>query len=68
LGIDGQNGVSWAEFSPVTGNFYVTDKGTATMTEIKVADDLSASVVGQTKLIENSATIDLEIATIGEKE
>ncbi|KAF5328923.1 hypothetical protein D9758_016820 [Tetrapyrgos nigripes] len=68
LPIDGQNGISWAEFSPVTGNFYVTDKGTATLTEIAVADDLKASVVGQTKLIENSATIDLEIATIGDKD
>jgi len=66
--IDGQGGVSWAEFSPVTGNFYVTDKETATLTEINVADDLTASVVGQTKLDNNSKVIDLEIATIGEKE
>ncbi|KAK7443215.1 hypothetical protein VKT23_015812 [Stygiomarasmius scandens] len=66
--IDGQGGVSWAEFSPVTGNFYVTDKETATLTEINVADDLTASVVGQTKLDNNSKVIDLEIATIGEKD
>ncbi|THU86833.1 hypothetical protein K435DRAFT_921891 [Dendrothele bispora CBS 962.96] len=68
LPIDGQEGISWAEFSPVTGNFYVTDKGTATLTEINVAADLTASVVGQTKLDDNSKVIDLEIATIGDKD
>lgn len=43
--IDGQNATCWSSFSTKTGNFYLTDIGTAIVTEVNVDDNLKASIV-----------------------
>ncbi|KAJ7707686.1 hypothetical protein B0H17DRAFT_1325460 [Mycena rosella] len=65
LPIDGQGATCWSSFSPKTGNFYVTDIGTATVTEINVDDNLKPSIVTQYPQGNGTATIDNDIATVG---
>ena len=44
--IDGQSATCWSTFSPKTGNFFVVDVGTATITEVHVdSNTLQASIV-----------------------
>lgn len=43
--IDGQSAVCWSTLSTKTGNFYLTDIGTSTVTEVSVDDNLKATVV-----------------------
>lgn len=43
--IKGQMATCWSSFSSQTGNFYVTDIGTSTVTEIKVDDNLKPTIV-----------------------
>ncbi|KAI0775223.1 hypothetical protein BD413DRAFT_471797 [Trametes elegans] len=66
--IDGQSATCWSSFSQKTGNFYLTDVGTSTVTEVHVDDDLKGSVVKQYKQDEHSGTIDNEVATIKDKD
>ncbi|RDX51121.1 hypothetical protein K466DRAFT_499948 [Polyporus arcularius HHB13444] len=66
--IDGQSATCWSSFSPKTGNLYLTDIGTSIVTEVQVNDDLSAKIVKQYPQTAGSATIDNDIATIGDKD
>lgn len=63
--IQGQSATCWSSFSKKTGNFYLTDIGTATVTEVNVDDNLKGSIVKQYPQKAGSATIDNDIASIG---
>ncbi|KAH9850346.1 hypothetical protein C2E23DRAFT_836177 [Lenzites betulinus] len=62
--IDGQVATCWSSFSKKTGNFYLTDIGTATVTEVHVDKNLKGSIVQQYPQTPGSATIDNDIATV----
>ncbi|KAL1949460.1 hypothetical protein VTO73DRAFT_8341 [Trametes versicolor] len=64
IAIDGQVATCWSSFSKKTGNFYLTDIGTATVTEVHVDDNLKGSIVQQYPQAPGSATIDNDIATV----
>jgi hypothetical protein len=66
--IDGQAATCWSSFSPNTGNFFVTDIGTSTVTEIALDADLKGSIVKQYPQGAGIATIDNDIATLGKSD
>jgi len=63
--ITGQKATCWSSFSPKSGNFYLTDIGTSIITEVNVDANLKGSIVKQYPQAAGSATIDNDIATIG---
>ncbi|KDR69366.1 hypothetical protein GALMADRAFT_77472, partial [Galerina marginata CBS 339.88] len=63
--IQGQSATCWSSFSPKSGNFYLTDIGTSTITEVNVDNNLKGTIVKQYPQAKGSATIDNDIATIG---
>ncbi|TDL16576.1 hypothetical protein BD410DRAFT_808023 [Rickenella mellea] len=63
--IEGQKATCWSSFSEKTGNFYLTDIGTATVTEVNVDDNLKGSIVKQYPQTAGSGTIDNDIANVG---
>ncbi|KIM84850.1 hypothetical protein PILCRDRAFT_371885 [Piloderma croceum F 1598] len=63
--IEGQGATCWSSFSNKTGNFYLTDIKTSTVTEVNVDDNLKGTIVKQYPQANNSATIDNDIVTIG---
>ncbi|EJD45997.1 hypothetical protein AURDEDRAFT_113892 [Auricularia subglabra TFB-10046 SS5] len=64
--VDGQVAVCWTAFSSKTGNFYMTDIGTNTVTEVNVnSATLAPTIVKQYPLGDGIATIDDDVATIG---
>jgi hypothetical protein len=65
VAINGQKATCWSSFSPKSGNFYLTDIGTSTITEVNVDKNLKGTIVKQYPQIAGSATIDNDIATIG---
>ncbi|GLB40423.1 hypothetical protein LshimejAT787_0802940 [Lyophyllum shimeji] len=65
VAIDGQVATCWSSFSPETQNFYLTDIGTATVTEISVDNNLKGTIVKQYPQGQGSGTIDNDIATVG---
>jgi hypothetical protein len=65
LPISGQGATCWSSFSQQTGNMYVTDIGTATVTEVNVDANLKPTIVTQYPQGNGSATIDNDIATVG---
>ncbi|KAI0325541.1 hypothetical protein GY45DRAFT_1260663 [Cubamyces sp. BRFM 1775] len=64
VAIDGQVATCWSSFSKQTGNFYLTDIGTATVTEVHVDNNLKGTIVSQHPQLPGSATIDNDIATV----
>jgi hypothetical protein len=62
--IEGQGATCWSNFSNKTGTFFLTDIVTSTVTEVKVDDNLTGSIVKQYPLAADSGTIDNAIATI----
>jgi hypothetical protein len=68
LPITGQGATCWSSFSPQTGNFYVTDIETAEVTEVNVDDNLKPSIVTQYPQGNGTATIDNDIATVGQND
>ncbi|KAI0058207.1 hypothetical protein BV25DRAFT_1830389 [Artomyces pyxidatus] len=68
LPIQGQGATCWSTFSPQSGNFYVTDIDTSMVTEVGLDANLKPSIVKQYPQGNNSATIDLDAATIGGKD
>jgi len=68
LAIAGQGATCWSSFSPKTGNFYVTDIGTSQVTEINVDDNLKPTIVTQYAQGNGTATIDNDIATVGQND
>ncbi|KAJ8489507.1 hypothetical protein ONZ45_g13562 [Pleurotus djamor] len=63
--IDGQLATCWTAFSKSTGNFYLTDVQTATITEVNVDDNLQGSIVKQYPLGKGRGTVEDDIASIG---
>jgi hypothetical protein len=68
LAIDGQGATCWSSFSPKTGNFYVTDIGTSQVTEINVDANLKPTIVTQYAQGNGTATIDNDVATVGQND
>jgi hypothetical protein len=66
--IPGQKAVCWSSHSTKTGSFYVTDAGTSLITEVAVDENLKAKIVEQYQQTPGSATIDSDIATVGNHE
>ncbi|TFK40375.1 hypothetical protein BDQ12DRAFT_494990 [Crucibulum laeve] len=66
--IAGQSATCWSSFSPKTGNFFLTDVGTATITEVNVDNNLKGTIVKQYPQANGSATIDNDIATVAGKD
>jgi len=66
--INGQMATCWSSFSPKTGNFFLTDVGTAMVTEVNVDNQLKGSIVKQYAQGNGSATIDNDVATINNKD
>jgi len=62
--IDGQSATCWSSFSNKTGNFYLTDIGTAIVTEVNVDANLKGTIVKQYPQGNGTATIDNEVATV----
>lgn len=62
--VDGQKAICWSNFSPKTGNYYLTDIGTSIVTEASVDANLQGAVVKQYPLTANSSTIDNAIASL----
>ncbi|KAF8890260.1 hypothetical protein CPB84DRAFT_1816359 [Gymnopilus junonius] len=65
VAIDGQMATCWSSFAPKSGNFYLTDIGTSTITEVNVDKNLNGTIVKQYPQIAGSATIDNDVAAIG---
>ncbi|THH20763.1 hypothetical protein EW146_g671 [Bondarzewia mesenterica] len=63
--IDGQGATCWSSFSSKTGNFYLTDVITSIVTEVNVDVNLKGTVVKQYPQGNGTATIDNDIATVG---
>jgi len=63
--ITGQKATCWSSFSKKSGNFYLTDIGTSTITEVNVDQNLKGTIVKQYPQAAGSATIDNDIAAIG---
>ncbi|KAH9932057.1 uncharacterized protein BXZ73DRAFT_47040 [Epithele typhae] len=62
--VDGQSAVCWTARSSKTGNFYLTDIGTAIVTEVNVDNNLKGTVVKQYQQTKGSATLDDDVASI----
>lgn len=45
VAIDGQAATCWSSFSRKTGNFYLTDIGTSTVTEVNIDNNLNGAIV-----------------------
>ncbi|EIN13692.1 hypothetical protein PUNSTDRAFT_129366 [Punctularia strigosozonata HHB-11173 SS5] len=66
--ISGQVATCWSSLSEKTGNFYLTDIGTATVTEVNLDQNLKGTIVKQYPQIAGSGTIDNAIATVNGKD
>ncbi|KAF8577512.1 hypothetical protein K439DRAFT_552224 [Ramaria rubella] len=66
--ISGQKATCWSSFSNKTGNFYLTDVGAGTVTEVHVDDQLTGSIVKQYPQGNTTGTIDTDVATINGKD
>ncbi|KAF5313069.1 hypothetical protein D9619_003029 [Psilocybe cf. subviscida] len=66
--ISGQSATCWSSFSPKTGNFFLTDIGTATITEVNVDANLKGTIVKQYPQAAGSGTIDNDVATVGKND
>ncbi|EIN12964.1 hypothetical protein PUNSTDRAFT_131194 [Punctularia strigosozonata HHB-11173 SS5] len=66
--ISGQSATCWSSFSTKTGNFYLTDIGTAMVTEVNVDSNLNSTIVKQYAQKASSGTIDNAIATVNGKD
>jgi len=64
--ISGQGATCWSSFSSKSGNFYLTDIDRSTVTEVNVDKNLKGTIVKQYPQAAGSATIDTEIATVGD--
>lgn len=65
VAIDGQSATCWSSFSPNTKNFFLTDIGTSMVTEVNIDNDLVGTVVKQYDQGKGAATIDNDIASMG---
>ncbi|KZS95581.1 hypothetical protein SISNIDRAFT_542418 [Sistotremastrum niveocremeum HHB9708] len=63
-----QQATCWSTYSQKTGTFFLTDAGTSTVTEVKVNNNLGASILKQYPLAAGSFTLDVSVATINGKD
>ena len=66
--IPNQQATCWSSFSSKTGNFYLTDVGTSTVTEVHLDKNLKGTIVRQYPQPSGASTIDNDIATLNGKE
>ncbi|KAI0756372.1 hypothetical protein C8Q80DRAFT_26133 [Daedaleopsis nitida] len=64
--IDGQKTTGWSSFSVKTGDFFLTDLDTSTITEVNVDENLKATIVNQFEQGAGTTTMDNDIATVGD--
>jgi len=64
VNVTGQKAICWSEYSPKTGNFYLSDAGTSQIIEAHVDNSLTGSVVTQYSLAANSSSLDSAIASL----
>ena len=62
------NATCWSAYSPKTDSYYVTDIITSLVTEVKVDENLVGTVTNQYQMGNDSATLDLQVASIGDNE
>ncbi|TCD66899.1 hypothetical protein EIP91_000738 [Steccherinum ochraceum] len=68
LALDGQKATCWSSFSSKTGNFYLSDAGSSVLTEINLDQNLKPTVVKQYPQTNGSATLDSDVAKLGNKD
>ncbi|KAI0322606.1 hypothetical protein OF83DRAFT_1080178 [Amylostereum chailletii] len=66
--IQPSNATCWSAYSPKMDRYYITDVVTDLVTEVSVDDNLAGSVVNQYPMGNNSATLDLQVASVGDKD
>lgn len=66
VAIKGQGATCWSSLSAKTGNFYLTDVATSTVTEVNVAaNTLAGTIVAQYPQTAGSGTIDNDVLAVG---
>ena len=69
FGIPDQVATCWSAYSAKTGSFYTSDLETSIITEVSLAADTwTPSVVNTYPIQEGVATLDVEVATVGDNE
>ncbi|KAI0718023.1 hypothetical protein C8T65DRAFT_99979 [Cerioporus squamosus] len=68
VAVAGQGATCWSSYSAHTGSYYLSDIGTATITEVRVDGNLQASVVKQYPQTAGSGTIDSDVVTVKGKD
>ncbi|KAL4247983.1 hypothetical protein ABKN59_002410 [Abortiporus biennis] len=68
VSIQGQKGTSWSSYSKKTNTFFLSDIGNSTITEVKVDDGLTGTIVKQYPQKAGSSTMDSEVATVEKKD
>ncbi|KDR76703.1 hypothetical protein GALMADRAFT_96414 [Galerina marginata CBS 339.88] len=63
--IKGQITTCWSSYAPKSGNFFLTDLGNSTITEVNIDSNLKGSIVKSYPQAIGSGTIDNAIASIG---
>ncbi|KDR76702.1 hypothetical protein GALMADRAFT_96413 [Galerina marginata CBS 339.88] len=63
--IAGQVTTCWSSFGPKSGNFFLTDLGNSTVTEVNVDKNLKGTIVKSYPQTPGSGTLDNSIASIG---
>ncbi|KAI0029711.1 hypothetical protein K488DRAFT_80018 [Vararia minispora EC-137] len=68
--ISGSMAPCWSAYSPMTGDYYVSDLLTSILTEVSLDanNNLRPSMVMQYPILQNVATLDLEVATVGSQD
>jgi hypothetical protein len=68
--ISGSMAPCWSTYSPMTGNYYVSDLLTSVLTEVNLDanQNLKPSTVMQYPILSGAATLDLEVATVNNQE
>ncbi|KAI0784264.1 hypothetical protein C8Q75DRAFT_724765 [Abortiporus biennis] len=65
VSIPGQGATCWSSFSSKTGSFFLTDVQTSIVTEVAIDQNLQGSIIKQYPQANGSATIDNDVANIG---
>ncbi|KZW01918.1 hypothetical protein EXIGLDRAFT_666077 [Exidia glandulosa HHB12029] len=69
MAVPGQGAICWSAFSPLTGNFYLIDPGTNTVTEVTVnSATYKPTMIKQYDSGANGNILDAEVATVNGKD
>ena len=66
--VPGRHITCWAVYSEKTGNYYVSDPGTFSITEIHIDNKLNATLINNYPFIPGSFPVDMTVVTAGNKE